>query len=329
MNVAINGFGRIGRQVFKICLKEKINVVAVNDIADSKQLAYLLKYDSVYGVYEKDIKIANNALIIEGKRTVILNEKDPEKLPWKLMDVDFVVESTGLFTAKEDAMKHIKAGAKKVLISAPAKNPDITIVPGVNHKLLKKEHKIISVASCTTNCLAPIVKVLHDNFTVEKGFMTTVHAYTSDQRLHDSPHRDFRRGRAAAESLIPTTTGASKTVAEVIPELKNKLDGVSIRVPVSCGSIVDFVAQLKKPATVEKINEAMKKASQNELKGILEYTEDSIVSRDIIGNSSSSIFDAQSTMILGNNFAKVLAWYDNEYGYSCRMVDVIRMLQKK
>ncbi len=327
MKVAINGFGRIGRQVLKICLRNRINVVAVNDVADAKNLAYLLKYDSIYGVHEGDIKTDKDAIIIDGKRIVVLNEKEPEKLPWRLLDVDIVVESTGLFTAREDAMKHIKAGAKKVLISAPAKNPDITLLPGVNNEKLKREHRIISVGSCTTNCLAPVVKVLHDNFTIIKGFMTTVHAYTPDQRLHDSPHRDFRRGRAAAESLVPTTTGASKTVAEVITDLKGKLDGIAIRAPVACGSITDFVAEVKKPVTVEKINEAMKKASQKEMKGILQYTEDSIVSKDIVGNSHSSIFDAQSTMVLGSNLVKVLAWYDNEYGYSCRMVDVIKMLK--
>ena len=242
MKVAINGFGRIGRQVLKICLRNKINVVAVNDVADAKNLAYLLKYDSIYGVHEGNIKTGKDAIIIDGKRIVVLNEKEPEKLPWKLLDVDVVVESTGLFTAREDAIKHIKAGAKKVLISAPAKNPDITLLPGVNNEKLKKEHRIISVGSCTTNCLAPVVKVLHDNFTILKGFMTTVHAYTPDQRLHDSPHRDFRRGRAAAESLVPTTTGASKTVAEVITDLRGKLDGIAIRAPVACGSITDFVA---------------------------------------------------------------------------------------
>lgn len=328
MKVAINGFGRIGRQVLKICLRNKINVAAVNDVADAKNLAYLLKYDSIYGVHEGDIKTDKDAIIIDGKRIVVLNEKEPEKLPWRLLDVDVVVESTGLFTAREDAMKHIKAGAKKVLISAPAKNPDITLLPGVNNEKLKKEHKIISIGSCTTNCLAPVVKVLHDNFTILNGFMTTVHAYTPDQRLHDSPHRDFRRGRAAAESLVPTTTGASKTVAEVITDLRGKLDGIAIRAPVACGSITDFVAEVKKPVTVEKINEAMKKASEKEMRGILQYTEDSIVSKDIVGNSHSSIFDAQSTMVLGSNLAKVLAWYDNEYGYSCRMVDAIKMLKK-
>lgn len=328
MRAAINGFGRIGRQVLKICLEKGVNVVAINDVADAKTLSYLLKYDSIYGVYEGKIKSFGNSIIINGKRIIVLNEKDPEKLPWKLLNVDVVVESTGLFTAREDAMKHIKAGAKKVLISAPTKNPDITILPGVNNDELKKEHKIISVGSCTTNCLAPVVKVLHKNFGIVKGFMTTVHAYTSDQRLHDSPHKDLRRGRSAAESLIPTTTGASRTVAEVIKELKGKLDGIAIRAPVPCGSITDFVAETKKPVTVEKINKAMKEASEKDLKGILQYTEDSIVSSDIIGNSHSSIFDAQSTMVLGNNLVKVLAWYDNEYGYSCRMVDVLKMLSK-
>ncbi|MFH1248675.1 MAG: type I glyceraldehyde-3-phosphate dehydrogenase [archaeon] len=326
MKVAINGFGRIGRQVFKICIRKGIDVVAINDVADAKTLSYLLKYDSIYGVASRDIKSEENSIIIDGKKFLILNEKDPEQLPWKQLGVDVVVESTGLFTSRDGAIKHINAGAKKVLISAPAKNPDITIVPGVNHKSLKPEHNIISVASCTTNCLAPVVKVLHDNFIIKKGFMTTVHAYTSDQRLHDSPHRDLRRARAACESLIPTTTGASKSVAEVIPDLKGKLDGFSIRAPVPCGSIVDFVAELEKPASIQSINESMKKASETYLRGILEYTQESIVSSDIIGNPHSSIFDALSTMMIGDNFVKILSWYDNEYGYSCRMVDVIKML---
>lgn len=328
MNVAINGFGRIGRQVFKICLERGINVVAINDVADAGNLAYLLKYDSVYGVYNSDVTAEGNSIVVKGKKVPVLNEKDPEKLPWNQMNVDVAVESTGLFTARDDAAKHIKAGAKRVLISAPVKNPDITVLPGVNHELLRKEHMIISVGSCTTNCLAPVVKVLHQNFGIEKGFMTTVHAYTSDQRLHDAPHKDLRRGRAAAESLVPTTTGASRTVAEVITELKGKLDGIAIRAPVACGSITDFVAVVQKPVTSEAINAAMKKASENELKGILQYTEDSIVSSDVVGNQYSSIFDAQSTMVLGGNLIKVLAWYDNEYGYSCRMVDVIRMIEK-
>lgn len=328
MRIAINGFGRIGRAVFKIALDNKIQVAAINDLASPENLAYLLKYDSIYGNYKRNVKSGAGCLIVDGNKFAVLSEKDPAKLPWKKLKVDFVVESTGLFTAREEAIKHIAAGAKEVLISAPGKNPDITIVPGVNDDMLKKEHKIISVASCTTNCLAPVAKIINDEFGIVKGFMTTVHAYTADQRLHDAPHKKMRRGRAAALAMVPTTTGASKAVAEVIPELKGRIDGLAIRVPVACGSIVDFVAEIKKPATAEKINQAFRKAAMGKLKGILQYTEEEIVSSDTIGNPHSSIVDGLSTQALGN-MIKVLAWYDNEYGYSCRMIDAIKLLAKK
>ncbi len=302
-----------------------MNIVAVNDLTDSKTLAYLIKYDSVYGVYDKKIKIKNDFIEINNKKIKILKQENPENLPWKDLGVDVVVESTGIFKDREGAEKHLKAGAKKVLISAPAKNPDITIVPGVNDNKLKKEHKIISLASCTTNCLAPVIKVLNDSFGVKKGFMTTVHAYTGGQNIIDSPQKKLRRGRAGAINIVPTTSGATTAVAEVIPSLKGKLDGLALRVPVACGSIVDFVAELKKSVTKEQINKAFEKAANKKMKEILKYTEEELVSSDIIGDSHSSIVDGLSTQVNGN-LIKVLAWYDNEYGYSCRMVDVIKMV---
>jgi len=325
MKVAINGLGRIGRTVLKIGLEKGVNIVAVNDLTDSKTLAYLIKYDSVYGVYDKKIKIKNDFIEINNKKIKILKQENPENLPWKDLGVDVVVESTGIFKDREGAEKHLKAGAKKVLISAPAKNPDITIVPGVNDNKLKKEHKIISLASCTTNCLAPVIKVLNDSFGVKKGFMTTVHAYTGGQNIIDSPQKKLRRGRAGAINIVPTTSGATTAVAEVIPSLKGKLDGLALRVPVACGSIVDFVAELKKSVTKEQINKAFEKAANKKMKEILKYTEEELVSSDIIGDSHSSIVDGLSTQVNGN-LIKVLAWYDNEYGYSCRMVDVIKMV---
>ena len=328
IRVAINGFGRIGRQVFQAGVNDNdIEWVAVNDITDTKTLAYLLKHDSVHGRASEKIEPKEGALVVNGREIIVLSEKEPEKLPWKKLKIDVVVESTGLFTDREGAAKHLKAGAKKVLISAPAKNPDITLVRGVNEHLYdKNKHNIISNASCTTNCLAPVVKVLNDNFKVKRGFMTTAHAYTADQRLVDSPHKDFRRGRSAAINIIPTTTGAAKTVAEVIPEMKGKLDGIALRVPVANGSIIDFVCELGKAVTKEEINNLFKSASQYHLKGVLEYSEEALVSTDIIHNPNSCVFDAASTMVMDGNFVKVLAWYDNEWGYSCRMVDVIKML---
>ena len=329
VNVAINGFGRIGRSVLKICIEKGIKVVAINDLASIENLVYLLKYDTVYGKYDGQVEFEKDFLNVKGKKIKVLAEKDPEKLPWKELGVDVVVESTGFFTDRESAMKHIKAGAKNVLISAPGKNPDITLVVGVNQDKLKKEHKIISVASCTTNCLAPVAKVLDDEFGIKRGFMTTAHAYTNDQAILDVPHKKPRRGRAAAQNIIPTTSGATEAVAEVIPQLNGKLDGVALRVPVACGSIVDFVAELGKQVTIKDINNAVKKASSGKMKGIIDYSEDELVSSDVIGNFHSSVFDSLSTQVLGEkgNFVKVLIWYDNEFGYSNRMVDVIKLLK--
>lgn len=324
VKVAINGLGRIGRLVLKSGLDVGVNFVAINDLTDPKTLAYLIKYDSVYGRYDKEVEAGKDFIKIGNKKITILSERDPENLPWKKLGVDVVVESTGFFTDKEGASKHLKAGAKRVIISAPAKNPDITIVPGVNDDRLKNSHKIISMASCTTNGLTPVAKVLQDEFGIVKGFMTTAHAYTSDQDLVDAPHRKLRRGRAAAINIVPTNSGATDAVIEVIPQLKGRLVGLALRVPVPSGSIVDFVAELKKEVTVEQVNNAFKKAaSSGKLKGILGYTEDEIVSSDIIGETHSSIVDGLSTMVIGNT-VKVLAWYDNEFGYSHRLAEFIK-----
>ena len=330
INVAVNGFGRIGRLVMRAGINDKnINWVAVNDVTDAKTLAHLFKYDSVHRKFEGEISHTDDSIIIDGKKIKVLKFIEPEKLPWKDMKVDVVVESTGKFTEREGASKHLQAGAKKVVISAPAKDPDITIVKGVNENMYdKKKHNIISNASCTTNCLATIVKVLNDNFGVEHGFMTTVHAYTSDQKLVDAPHKDLRRARHAAVSIIPTTTGAAKTVAEVIPELEGRLDGIALRVPVPSGSITDFVCRLKKKTSIAEINSLFKKASQSSMKGIIEYTEESIVSADIVGSHYSAIFDSQLTNVMNGNFVKVVGWYDNEWGYSCRTVDIVKLVGK-
>ncbi len=329
INVAINGFGRIGRLVLRAGIKDKsINWVAVNDVTDARTLAHLFKYDSVHGKYEGKVEHTDDSLIIDGKKIKVLSVLEPQKLPWKDMKVDVAVESTGKFTDREGAELHLKAGAKKVLISAPAKNPDITIVMGVNEKMYdKNKHNIVSIASCTTNCLAPVVKILHDNFAIKRGFMTTIHAYTADQRLVDAPHKDLRRARHAALSIIPTTTGAAKAVAEVIPELKGKLDGLAFRVPVATGSVTDFVCELEKSATKEEINKVFEKASK-QLKGILEYSVEPLVSADIITDPNSSIFDSELTNVIGGNFVKVIAWYDNEWGFSERMIDVIKLIGK-
>jgi len=327
LKVAINGFGRIGRAVFRVCLERGINIVAINDLTEPKNLAYLLKYDTVYGRLKKEVSYGKDFLKVGNKKIKLLSIKEPGQLPWKKLGVNTVVESTGLFTERKEALRHINAGAKKVLISAPAKGADITIAPGVNNKSLKKNHRIISVASCTTNALAPIVKVLNDKYGIEKGFMNTVHAYTSSQNIVDGPHKKLRRGRAGAANIVPTTSGATKAVIEVIPEVKGKLDGLALRVPITCGSIVDFTALLKKNTDAKNVNNAFKEAAKKELKGVLDYTEDEIVSSDIIGTNFSSIVDGLSTQMIGNNFVKVLAWYDNEYGYSNRMVDVIKMLR--
>jgi len=328
VRVAINGFGRIGRMVFYAGFDdEDIEWVAFNDLTDTKTLAHLLKYDSVHRHFPGDVSYTNDGLVVNGKFIKVLAEKDPEKLPWKDMNVDVVVESTGFFTEREGAQKHITAGAKKVLISAPGKGVDITVVKGVNEHLYdKSKHNIISNASCTTNCLAPIVKVLQDHLGIVHGFMNTTHAYTADQRLVDAPHKDLRRARSAAVSIIPTTTGAAKTVGEVITELKGKLDGVSFRVPVPDGSIVDFTCEVKKDTSIEEINALFKNAANNQLKGVLEYTEDPIVSADIIHNTNSCIFDSALTNVIDKRFVKVVGWYDNEWGYSCRMVDILKIL---
>ena len=329
INAAINGFGRIGRLVLRAGIKYKeINWVAVNDITDAKTLAHLFKYDSVHGRYEGSVEYTNDSLIIDGKTIKVLSFLEPQKLPWKDLKIDVIVESTGKFTDREGAQLHLDAGAKKVLISAPAKNPDITIVMGVNENTYDKDrHHIISNASCTTNCLAPVVKILHDNFKVKRGFMTTIHAYTADQKLVDAPHKDLRRARHAALSIIPTTTGAAKAVAEVIPQLKGRLDGLSFRVPVATGSVTDFVCELEKNTTKEELNKVFEDASKN-LKGILQFTAEPIVSADIVTDPNSSIFDSDLTNVIGGNLVKVIAWYDNEWGFSERMIDVIKLIGK-
>lgn len=327
IKVGINGFGRIGRLVFRAAQRAKLEIVGINDITNAATLAHLLKYDSIHGQYAGKVDHEDSALIVDGKKIPIMAERDPASLPWSVLGAEVVVESTGLFRDKASAGKHIAAGAKKVLISAPAKEPDGTFVLGVNdNEYDKSKHHIISIGSCTTNCLAPVAKVLLDEFGIEQGFMTTIHAYTNDQRILDLPHKDLRRARAAALSMIPTTTGAAKAIALVVPELTGKMDGCAIRVPTPDGSIVDLAVILSREATVEGINSAMKKAAEGKMKGVLQYTEDPIVSTDVIGNPHSSVFDAQMTMVKGK-FAKVFSWYDNEWGFSCRMVEMIaRML---
>lgn len=329
MNVAINGFGRIGRAVLKICLENKINVVAINDVHGPENAAYLLKFDSIYGRFKENISYDKDSLKIKGKKIKVLSEREISKLPWKQLKVDIIIESTGVFTNPKDASQHLKSGAKYVLITAPCKGekPSLTIVPGVNHHLLKKDMKIISVASCTTNCLVPVVHVLHKNFGISRALMTTAHAYTNDQELHDSPHKKVRRGRAAALNIVPTSTGAAEAIDEVLPELTGKVNGLALRVPVPVGSLTDLVAEVSKRPTVEQVNQAFESASMKELKGILEYSKDELVSSDVIGNPHSAVLDSLSTQVDGN-LVKVLAWYDNEFGYSNRVVDVIKMLSK-
>jgi glyceraldehyde 3-phosphate dehydrogenase len=330
--VAINGFGRIGRLLYRAAIerKAKIDFVAVNDITDAKTLAHLLKYDSVHGRFNADVQVKGNSLNVNGKELKILSQRDPAQLPWKDLGVYLTVESTGLFTDREGASKHLAAGAKKVLISAPAKNPDATIVLGVNENTYDHtKHNLISNASCTTNCVAPVTKVLHESFGIKRAFMMTAHAYTNDQRVTDLVHKDLRRARAAALNIIPTTTGAAAAIGLVIPELAGKMDGISLRVPVPDVSIVDLTADLKKETTKETINAAFKKAADTSLKNILEYTEEPIVSTDVLHQPYSAVFDALSTMVVDKNFVKVLAWYDNEWGFSCRMVEQIEMIGKK
>ena len=329
MRVAINGFGRIGRNFFRIANGvEGIEIVAINDLTDAKTLAHLLKYDSVHGIYDADVKATENSIIVNGKEIKITAVKDPSQLPWKDLEVDVVIESTGVFTKREDAEKHLQAGAKKVIISAPAKNPDITIVLGVNQEMYDpKNHNIISNASCTTNALAPIVKVLQKEFGIKYGYMVTTHAYTNDQRILDLPHKDLRRARAAAVNIVPTTTGAAKALGEVIPEVKGKLDGTARRVPVADGSLIDLTVVVEKDTTVEEVNAAMKKYSEGEMKGILAYCEDPVVSSDIVGNPASSIFDSLLTQVIGGNLVHVASWYDNEYGYSTRLKDLVLFIK--
>lgn len=328
IKIGINGFGRIGRMFCKAAIDDPdIDIVAVNDLGDIKTLAHLYKYDSIYGIAEEDVLASDNTLEINGQEITVTSETDPGKLRWEELGVEVVIESTGRFVDRENAQKHIVAGAKKVIISAPAVDPDITIVLGVNEdKYDSQKHNIISNASCTTNCLAPIMKVLLDNFGVEKGFLSTIHAYTNDQRILDLPHKDLRRARAAAVNIIPTSTGAAKAIGLVIPELQGKMDGIAFRAPVPIGSVCDIICLLEKTPSVLEINSAFKAAADTgRMEGILEYTEDPIVSSDVIGNPYSAVFDALGTMAIGN-MAKIIAWYDNEWGYSNRLVDLAKLV---
>ncbi len=328
-NIAINGFGRIGRSILRIIIEQDIdiNIVAINDLGDYENLAYLFKHDSIMGILNADISIQNDIFKINDREIKLISISDPSKLPWNELNVDIVVESTGIFTNKDSLNKHLKAGAKKVLLTVPPKDEiDATIVLGVNDETLNNDSKLISNASCTTNCLAPIAKVLNDNFTIISGLMTTVHAYTNDQALAETTHSDFRRGRNATQNIIPTSTGAAKAVGMVMPELDGKLDGMAMRVPVPNGSVVDLIVELEKSVTVNEINKVVKKASENELKGILSYSDIPLVSTDILGNPNSSIYDATSTEILENKHVRVVCWYDNEWGYSNRVVDIVKKL---
>jgi glyceraldehyde 3-phosphate dehydrogenase len=327
MRIAINGFGRIGRNVFRIISQQgDIEVVSINDITDPATLAHLLKYDSVHGRFAGSVEVAKDGMVVNGKKVAVSAERDPAKLPHAANKIDFVVEATGIFASREGCQKHIDAGASRVLLTVPAKDEiDAMVVMGVNHDTLKPEHRIISNASCTTNCLAPVAKVLDDAFGIQHGLMTTVHAYTNDQNILDLPHKDLRRARAGAMNIIPTTTGAARAVGKILPKLKGKLDGISLRVPVPDGSVVDLVAVLGRNTTIEEVNKVFESASsQKGLKGILEYCPDPIVSSDVIRNPASSVFDAPSTMVMCGNMVKVVAWYDNEWGYSHRVVDLMR-----
>ena len=331
--IGINGFGRIGRLALK-AIKErcdgKLEVVAVNDLTDARTNAHLFKYDSNYGIYPGKVEAKEDSIIVDGKEIKVIAERDPARISWRDFGVDIVIESTGLFTEAGKAASHLRGGAKKVIISAPARGEDISIVLGVNEGQYDPEkHRIISNGSCTTNCIAPVVKVLHQKFGINHGLMTTIHSYTNDQRILDVFHSDLRRARAAAINIIPTTTGAARMVTVVIPELKGKLHGIAIRVPTATVSIVDFVADLNREATVEEVNDAFKKAAERELKGIVEYCDEPLVSSDFKGNPASAIFDALSTMVIDGNFVKVLAWYDNEWGYSCRLADLASYIANK
>ncbi len=331
--IGVNGFGRIGRLAFKAIKQlypDKLEVVVINDLTDAKSNAHLLKYDSNYGIYPGTVEATADSIVVDGKATKVLAERDPAKIKWGDYGVAVVIESTGLFTEAAKASAHLQGGAKKVIISAPAKDEDITIVLGVNEeKYDPAKHRVISNASCTTNCIAPVVKVLHQTFGFSKGLMTTVHAFTNDQKIMDIVHKDLRRARAAGINIIPTTTGAAKAVTQVLPELKGKLHGVALRVPVTTVSLCDLVADLDKPATAEEINKAFKAAADGKMKGILEYCEEPLVSIDFKGNPASSIVDAQSTMVIAGNMVKVMSWYDNEWGYSCRMADLISFMAGK
>ncbi|WP_142828871.1 type I glyceraldehyde-3-phosphate dehydrogenase [Planococcus soli] len=330
LKLAINGFGRIGRIVFRGAMaNEEVEVVAVNDLTDAKMLAHLLKYDSIHGTLDAEVSAEGDNIVVNGKTIRVFSEKDPANLPWKDLGVDIVVESTGFFTDTESASKHIQAGAKKVIVSAPGKSGMKTLVMGVNHESYNpEEHDVVSNASCTTNGLAGISKVLNDRFGIKHAMMTTIHSYTNDQILLDSPHKDYRRARAAAESMIPTTTGAAVAVAQVLPELEGKIDGMAIRVPTSNVSLIDLVVDLEQKVTAEDVNKALKEATENELKGYLEYSDLPLVSKDYNGNSASSTVDGLSTMALGDNMVKVLAWYDNESGYSARCIDLALHMYK-
>ncbi len=328
IRVGINGFGRIGRLVFKAAYKNpNFEFVGLNDLTDAKTLAHLLKYDSTHGRFPDEVTHDDTNIFVAGKKLPIMAIRSPGEIPWRDLGADVIVESTGIFRQKAQCEEHIKAGASKVVLTVPAKDEiDAIVVLGVNDHVLKPQHKIVSNASCTTNCLAPVVKVLHEAFGVEYGLMTTIHSYTNDQNVLDMPHKDLRRARSAAVSIIPTTTGAAKAVGKVIPDLKGKMDGMAFRVPVMDGSVIDLVATMSRDVTVDEVNQAMKRAAEGSLKGILEYTEDPIVSADIVGNPHSSIFDALSTNVIGGNMVKVVSWYDNEWGYSNRVVDLIKKI---
>lgn len=331
VKVGINGFGRIGRIVFRAALNNpNVEIVAINDLTDAKMLAHLLKYDSVHGILNEEVTVEGDSIVVAGQKIKVIAERDPAQIPWAELGAEVVIESTGRFTKREDAAKHLQGGAKKVIISAPATDEDITIVMGVNQeKYDASKHDVISNASCTTNCLAPFAKVLNEKFGIKRGMMTTVHSYTNDQQILDLPHKDYRRARAAAESMIPTTTGAAKAVALVLPELKGKLNGMAMRVPTPNVSVVDLVAELEKDVTAEEVNAALKAAAEGELKGILEYSELPLVSKDYNGNTHSSAIDALSTMVMEGNMVKVLSWYDNETGYSNRVVDLVEYIASK
>jgi glyceraldehyde 3-phosphate dehydrogenase len=329
VKIGINGFGRIGRCFYRAAIQKGLDVVAVNDVTDSKTLAHLLKYDSVFRKLPATIQVDPHGFSVEGRLVNVLSVREPSEIPWSRFNVDIVVESTGLFTNRDAAANHMTGGAKKILISAPAKNPDIMIVPGINlEKYDTEKHHVVSLASCTTNCVTPLVKVLHDTCEIKHGFMTTAHAYTNDQRILDLPHRDLRRARAAAVSIIPTSTGAAIAVTEVLPALKGKLDGVALRVPVPDGSIVDLVAEVEHRTSVDIVNAAFRKAADGQMKGVLEYSEEPLVSADIIGNPHSAVFDSLSTMVLDGNLVKVFGWYDNEWGYSNRLVDMVQKMSQ-